>query len=213
MTYQHIIWDWNGTLLDDVHLCIDIVNGLLKSHNNRQLDLDTYRTVFDFPILTYYQRVGFDFSIETFEALCDKFISTYHRRVVECGLQEGAVAILEALQQKGLQHSVLSAAEQKGLDMMVDKFRVRHFFGEVVGLSDNFARSKVENGKQLIQRLDMPPQQVLFIGDTYHDFEVAESIGVDCVLIPNGHHSIEKLKKSKAEILQNLSDLPTFLKL
>ncbi len=57
-----IVWDWNGTLLNDVDLCFSCINRLLVSHDLKPLDtLSQYREVFTFPIEDYYKRVGFDF--------------------------------------------------------------------------------------------------------------------------------------------------------
>ena len=105
MKYKHIIWDWNGTLLDDVHLTIEIVNTLLVDHNDLQLNINSYREVFDFPIIDYYTKVGFDFERESFESLCNRFIATYDTRVQECYLHTGAKATLSTLARKG-NHSI-----------------------------------------------------------------------------------------------------------
>lgn len=211
MQYKQIIWDWNGTLLNDVWLTIEIVNDLLKNHNQRVLNLETYRDIFDFPVRLYYERAGFDFNKESFEYLCEKFMGQYHHRVMECVLHTEARMVLNHLSQKGYQHAVLSAAEQNSLDMMVNHFQVRPFFTEVVGLSDYYARSKVENGLTMLQKMEVAPQEVVFIGDTFHDYEVAERMSVDCILIPQGHHSLQKLQCSKAKVVDSLAELLSLL--
>jgi len=204
--YQHIIWDWNGTLLNDVWLSVDIVNSMLESHNDLQLNPSSYRDIFDFPIKGYYTRLGFDFEKESFESLCDKFISYYDRRVEECSLHNGARSIINQLDEMQIGQSVLSAAEQGLLESMVKKFSVSRYFKDVSGLADNFARSKVENGKQMITNLGVNPNEVVLIGDTTHDFEVAEAIGVDCILVSHGHHPKEKLA-AKAPVVDSFNEL------
>ena len=62
-----IIWDWNGTLLDDVELCINSMNLLLKERNLQALTIDRYREIFTFPVKEYYQKAGFNFKTENFE--------------------------------------------------------------------------------------------------------------------------------------------------
>ena len=51
--YQHIIWDWNGTLLNDVKLCADIMNNLLKTRSLPTITLEKYREIFTFPVKDY----------------------------------------------------------------------------------------------------------------------------------------------------------------
>ena len=67
MKYKHVIWDWNGTLVDDTWLFVDIMNGVLKDRNLQGITLDDYRNVFDFPVQDYYTKLGFNFSEEAFE--------------------------------------------------------------------------------------------------------------------------------------------------
>ena len=81
---SHVIWDWNGTLLDDVWLCVDIINAMLGRRGVPALDRERYRRIFDFPVPIYYERAGFDFSRETFAAAADEFCDEAARRVGEC---------------------------------------------------------------------------------------------------------------------------------
>ncbi len=63
MRTECLIWDWNGTLLDDVTLCNDCLNQLLEAHGYPQrYDRAGYRELFGFPIEDYYRCAGFDFS-------------------------------------------------------------------------------------------------------------------------------------------------------
>ena len=65
--YTHVIWDWNGTLLDDNWLCVEVMNTLLSSRNLPLLTLERYRDIFDFPVKNYYEKLGFNFKKESFE--------------------------------------------------------------------------------------------------------------------------------------------------
>ncbi len=211
MKYKHIIWDWNGTLLDDVWLCVEIVNGLLETHEQSNITEDFHRNNFDFPIEGYYRELGFDFEKESFQILTNKFIGTYSTRVKECNLHQNSSEILDHLANKGCTQSILSAAEQGILNEMVTHFGLTSFFGKILGLSDNLARSKVEIGKEKIKDLNADPKEVVYIGDTFHDFEVAEHIGVDSILISHGHHSTKKLESAQVSIVSSLSELRTIL--
>ena len=70
--YTHIIWDWNGTLLDDVDWCVRSVNKMLEKRKKSRLKaLCDYHNVFCFPIIEYYKNVGFDLDYESFEELAE----------------------------------------------------------------------------------------------------------------------------------------------
>jgi len=204
---RHVIWDWNGTLLDDAWLCRDIMNGMLRRRDMPTLTEERYRDLFDFPVIDYYRRVGFDFERESFEELGTEFIVEYERRRLEAGLQEGARETLETLRRRGVTQSVLSAYKQNTLEEMVSYFGLRDYFLALIGLNDHYAAGKLENARQWIARLDYGPHEVMLIGDTVHDHEVAREIGVDCVLLACGHHSEEKLKTCGVPVLNSLGSL------
>ncbi len=210
--YQHIIWDWNGTLLNDVHLCIDLVNQLLQDHQKPILNLTSYHEVFDFPVIDYYRKIGFDFNHTPFATLCDRFIGAYDEQIRNCDLHADAKSILQHTQSQGIGQSILSAAKHDSLLDIVQHYEVAAYFEKVSGLHNNQAGSKVDNGKRLIQSLSINPTQVLLVGDTTHDAEVAHAIGVDCALIPIGHHPQKRLAQvPHARVLPSLMDLKKLL--
>ena len=86
--YTHILWDWNGTLLDDMWLCVDVINVLLKKYNKPVLSLIDYQKHFDFPVKDYYERIGFDFKQTPFEIVGTEFINGYYKRWQECKLHK-----------------------------------------------------------------------------------------------------------------------------
>ena len=209
--YQHIIWDWNGTLFDDAWLCVDVMNGVLERRNMPKLTLERYQEVFDFPVKDYYKRLGFDFDTEPFEISGTEFIVEYEKRRHEASLQPNAKEVLQKISDIGITQSLLSAYKQETLEELVDYFDLRPFFIKILGLDNHYAYGKIENGKQWMSTLRFKPHEVLFIGDTVHDHEVAEAIGADCVLIPSGHHTREKLETCGVPILRSLEDVLPFL--
>ena len=75
--YETIIWDWNGTLLNDLTLCVAITNKILTNHDIGYMDEKRYKDIFGFPITDYYRKIGVDLNKEPFELLTEKFISNY----------------------------------------------------------------------------------------------------------------------------------------
>jgi phosphoglycolate phosphatase len=205
--YKHIIWDWNGTLFDDAWLCISVMNEILSRRGMMPMTPERYETIFDFPVMDYYRRAGFDFAVDPFEQLSDEFIEGYYDRFGDCKLRSGTVEVLDAGQEKGLTMSILSAMEQKALDKMMKHFELEHYFVTVDGLQNHHAAGKVEIAKRWIGESELSPDEIVYIGDTVHDYEVAEAIGIDCYLIHSGHHSVERLAVLGVPIIDKLSDL------
>ena len=202
-----IIWDWNGTLLNDLGLCIDSINALLKKRSLKLLDHASYKEVFSFPVKNYYEIIGFDFSKEDFEIPAKEFIDLYDSSVKNCPLHFSAVEILEFFRQKKYPQFVLSAMKQPMLGKTLKHNGIFPFFEGVAGLNDHYAVSKVERGKELLNEFNIDVQNTWMIGDTDHDFEVARELGIRCILVADGHQSEERLKETGAEVVSSLSEL------
>ena len=202
-----IVWDWNGTLLNDTKLCVRTMNEMLKKRNLRQLSVDEYKNVFSFPVKEYYQKIGFDFTVEPFEIPALEFIDLYNDRVKTCQLHDHSITVLQHFQAIGIRQFILSAMQQDTLVQCLEEQHINHFFEFVSGLDNHFAVSKLENGHQLIAELKLNTTQLLLIGDTVHDFEVARELGCQCVLIANGHQSRKILEKTGVLVIDEIKQL------
>jgi len=207
LKYAHIIWDWNGTLLNDAWLCVEVMNSMLSDRDLPTLSLQKYRTIFDFPVRDYYNKLGFDFTVEPFEAVGMEFMIMYNLRQNECSLYSEAPEVLETMKKKGYKQYILSAREENELKLETSKLGVAQYFDSVVGLKDHFAHGKSDIGKTLLSAINVPAEKIVFIGDTNHDAEVAASLGIDCILIPNGHHSEERILGCGVPVAYSLNEL------
>jgi phosphoglycolate phosphatase len=199
-----IIWDWNGTLLDDMQLCIEITNSMLREEGlHLRLTNDTYQAAFGFPIRAYYERLGFDTSGNRFPALATRFITEYDARVVECALHPGAKAELERHHARGAAQTILTAARSDSVQALVQHFGIDHLLDEIVGLDDHFAHGKIDLGRRWLAERGIDPKNAALVGDTLHDHEVATALGIECFLVAHGHHSHERLSTSGCTVLRN----------
>ena len=205
--YKHIIWDWNGTLFDDTWLCVSVINGLLARRNLPTLTIETYRAIFTFPVRDYYQTIGLDFGQDSFEDLSIEFMAQYEARRNECTLYPHARSALTHIKQAGPGQSILSAYPHHDLVNVVRRFELENFFERLVGLGDIYATSKVELGQNWMRELGHAQSEVLLIGDTVHDFEVAQAIGADCILVAGGHNSKERLHQCAVRVVDSLQEI------
>jgi len=190
-----LIWDWNGTILDDTDLCLEIENELLNERGMRPITKDWYLSNFSFPIRAYYERMGYTFETESYLDVSERFMARYTARCAECALRAGVRNVLEQAQRRGIKQTLLSVTEQSELRKETSRFGVCGFFSEVLGTDDALGFSKVERAKAYLGRIGIEPKDALFIGDTDHDVEAANAVGCACVLLEGGHQSREVLER------------------
>ena len=208
---KHIIWDWNGTMLDDRWLTIAAINIVLARRNMAELTEDRYLQLFTFPVIEYYQRLGFDFDKEPFSVSGSEFINEYNARAFEPQLHDGIIDLIAELNENGVSHSILSASSQKILNKLAKHHNINHYFIAVLGQDNHYAYGKIETGKMWINKLGIAPKNTLFIGDTEHDLEVANAIGSHCALLSWGHSSTERLENRGINVFDAMSDLKSWI--
>ena len=202
-----IIWDWNGTLLDDLDLSLESVNVLLKERNIPTLSIEKYKDIFGFPVVDYYVKAGFDFEKEAFEVPAKQYVKLYAAGASELKLFPDVVDTLTFFKENNYRQIVLSAMKDDNLKLMIHNAEISHFFDGIFGIKDNYAREKVSLGKQVVENLKLNPAECLMIGDTLHDAEVSEQCGFNCILFSGGHVSKQRLETKGKKIINSLSEL------
>jgi phosphoglycolate phosphatase len=202
-----IIWDWNGTLLDDAEICRKAINTMLKRRNLPELSLERYRDVFTFPVIEYYKEIGFDFTFEGWEPVAMEFINLYLNALPGCGLTPDAVKTLETFKKKGYRQAIISAMQHDALLKSVSELGIHEYFDFIGGIGDHYANSKIENARKYLEEAGLNPSQITLIGDTLHDSEVATELKCKCILVATGHQSYNKLNSTRFPVLNNLSEI------
>lgn len=206
-----IIWDWNGTLLNDVKYCLDILNNLLIENNLYPITIEQYREIFTFPVKDYYSKAGFDFSKKSFEELGSIFMENYEKNKCSLNLFEKALDTLKHFHSKGIEQYLLSAYKQDNLEEMLEHFGIKGFFNKIKGLDNIYAWGKTELGISLTKEILHPKENILLIGDTIHDEEVAKEMNIKSIIISNGHQSAEKLHSNGSLVIEDIKFLKDFI--
>lgn len=195
--YTHLVWDFNGTLLNDVEEDLLSANELLANHGLPLLkDPEAYREVFGFPIIEYYRRLGFDFEKTPYEQLAVEWVEIYNRRSSHAQLYPQVRQTLEAVARRGIPQLILSATHLRMLERQIEALGIRTCFSEVLGLDNIHAHSKT--ALAVTWRAQNPAAVPLLVGDTEHDLETARAMGADCILVAGGHRPRAALEQAGA---------------
>ena len=202
---RQILWDWNGTLLDDLAYGMRVRNSTFPAFGLPAIDsVEEYHRQFTFPIRLYYERAGV--TDENFVEVAHAWMGEYVRGFSNVQLHPDAQEVLEAFAKAGLKQVVLSATKRDMLEEQIAHFPIRHYFSSVLGLGDIYAGSKEDIGRQYLQTCGIAPRETLMIGDTLHDADVAQAIGANCVLVSRGHQSRETLLTAGVPVVDSLTE-------
>ena len=206
---EHFLFDWNGTLQDDLHAAVAGTNAILADQGKPPVDEARYRALFSFPARGCYEALGIDVEHHDWVALCERFFSVFSSDPT-VRLFPGAVEALRALRAAGAGLSIVSSSEENELERALARHGVRHLFGAVSGHADAAAGSKVDRARALFAELGLAPSAVCMVGDTGHDKEVADALGCGCVLVASGYESRERLARRGAPVLDSVAALPAW---
>ncbi len=210
MKYTHLIWDFNGTILDDVKIGIAAANILLE---RRGLPLiageEEYKRLFGFPVIEYYKVLGFNFEKESYDDVAVEWVREYLLRAPNAPIHRGVKETMNAVKSFGVSQILLSASKLEMLKEQVSHLGLSDVFSEIYGLDNVNAGSKKSLAEQL--RVNHPNGRFLFVGDTDHDYEVSRAAGGDCLLFAGGHQSKERLCAFGCPVIGSLSEIISYL--
>ena len=205
-----VLWDWNGTLIADVPHVVNVNNVVFDAYGYRHTTEEEYRRLFRFPVRDYYLAYGV--SAEDFPVIAREWNRIYVEGFDQVPLAPHVPETLGRFRAAGFRQVILSASQVDQLRAQVARFReLDGMFNEVLGIGDVYASSKVQIAKDFLARSGVDPADAVFIGDTSHDAEVAQAIGVKCFLISGGHQMDEVLNGTGATVLRNLKDAADLL--
>lgn len=210
--YNCIIWDWNGTLLDDVTASLRSVNDMLSKRGMSPIGIERYRECIDVPIRGFYEKV-FDLDNENYDELLSEYNDRYLFYLADCNLSKGAREVLSYVADSGIRQIIVSSCEKNQLLSEVKKYGILEYFDAVLGADGFHAVSKVERAKNYLETFgDRENMRFLAVGDLLHDLEMAVNIGAECVLIDSGHEDRTRLNSSGAVIMDSFKKIQSFIK-
>jgi len=210
MKYKNILWDWNGTILNDTPVAFEATNILLKRYNYPTITFEYYRDNVDTPIVNFYSKI-FDLTKENMDTLDNEWCVLYNQLSEKIQLQIGVEALLIKCKEQGCHQAVLSAFRTDEIAKFASKLSVKNYFKAILGTQNIVMESKTMRGKKYMQDNNLKAEETLYIGDTVHDCDTAVGLGVDCVLMSNGQQSKKLLIKCGVPVFDSFENLIEWL--
>lgn len=209
---KHIIWDFNGTLLNDTQLSLDVDNNVFEKLGIPGITLDDYRNNMTMPVRDFYPTVGVDYSIHSYETIARLWLDEFNQKAVGVGLVSGALDAIRFFHGQGRSQSVLSASYEPSLRKQCEALGLTPYMADISGLEDESASKKTEIGRRQLRELGLKGRDVVLIGDMLTDAHLAEDLGADCILVSWGHNDLKRLLSSGLPVARDFGELEEILK-
>ncbi len=201
----HLVWDWNGTLLDDLSLVVEATNASLALFGAGPTTADAHRREFRRPVSAYYADVlGRPVDEAEFGRLDRVFHEVYARGLPACALTADAAGALAAWTDS---QSLLSMWFHDELVPVVDRYGLRGYFARVDGLRATIGGGpKAPHLAAHLAALGRSGPECVLIGDSVDDAAAAEAVGAACVLYTGGFTDRDRLAATGHPVAETLTD-------
>lgn len=204
---KYVIFDFNGTILDDVDVCVKAENYTIAHFGLQRgpLSKEEYLRIFTFPVQKYYENVGFDWSVNSYAEVGLYWFDWYRKLRDEYRVYDGVTQLLSDNHSRGLKNVLLSASSLIELRKQLKELEIDAYFDEVLGIDNIYAGSKIDIALEWIR--DKDPCECMMVGDTLHDLQTAKAMGVECVLVAGGHQAKEILVANHDRVVDDIREV------
>lgn len=208
---KHVIWDFNGTLLDDVALAVWCDNQVFAEMDLPPISMETYRREMRVPLTDFYHGLGVDLQRYPYEEINLSFQRLFAAHFDRAPLREGALDTLQNLQETGLTQSIVSATYEPALLTQTDSLGLTPWMQRITGLLDQLAGHKKDRAGWHMDHLSLQPKDVVLVGDTLGDAELAAHLGCRCILLAGGHTDAARLGNAGYPLVQSMAEIAALL--
>ena len=202
---MHVVWDWNGTLLDDLHVVLAAVNEGVSEHRDAPVSLEDYRDSYTRPVKRFYDSLfGYEVSESVWREIDRRFHDAYRQMIGSVRLAGDAIAALDLVVSHRASQSLLSMYPHAELVPVVRSHGIEDRFTRVDGLRGEPGDRKSAYLAAHLGALGLAPDETVVIGDTPDDADAARSVGSACVLYDGGSHHRRELEATGAPIAGSL---------
>ncbi|WP_329037890.1 HAD hydrolase-like protein [Streptomyces sp. NBC_00178] len=204
----HLVWDWNGTLLDDIDAVLGATNAAFAEVDLAPLTLEQYRETYCVPIPRFYERLmGRLPTPAEWERMDALFHRHYAEQRVACGLTAGVEELLARWSRGGRSQSLLSMYGHEHLVPVVRGYGIERHFVRVDGRTGPSGGSKAQHMERHFEVLgDVSPSRAVVIGDAVDDAVAAAHVGARAVLYTGGSHSRGSLEAAGVPVVDTLAE-------
>jgi phosphoglycolate phosphatase len=207
-----IVFDWDGTLMDSEAQIVSCLHAAIHDLSLEPMDDETVRNVIGLGL-----REAIDTLVPGRDAAFHQAFVEHYRRYWFASqgsrLFAGVREMLEACLQQGFQLGIATGKSRRGLDRVLQETALEGMFVATRCADEAPSKPHPQMLLDMMELLDVKPQQTIMVGDTEYDMEMATNAGAGKVAITSGVHSRERLERhAPMTSLGQVCELPAWMR-
>lgn len=204
----HIIWDWNGTLLDDNDANLAALNQVCAQFGRPPVTLESWRAMFRRPLIPCYEELlGRRIDVAEWDRLNEVYADRYLELLPESPLAAGVPEVLRLWGQAGRTQSLLSMAGHEHVRELIIERELEAFFTRVDGRPPGAEHeSKTEHLVRHVAEQGIDPAASVLIGDIDDDARAAEAAGARAILVTTGLMDRPRLEATGHPVVDSVAE-------
>jgi phosphoglycolate phosphatase len=203
--YKLAIFDFDGTLVDSAPGIVEVMKDVVEEMGYSQELLEQWSHLIGVPLVRQAELLFPDRDAQFHHDLAEHYRKKYDEKVIEiCPLFPGLTDMLHQLTQQQVTITIATSKRRHLVDEVVDHHGLTHYFKMIVGALDvTHHKPHPESVHLTMKALGAGPHEVVVIGDSTFDLDMAKNAGVDSIGVTTGIHTAELLKKSDPKHICN----------
>jgi phosphoglycolate phosphatase-like HAD superfamily hydrolase/ADP-ribose pyrophosphatase YjhB (NUDIX family) len=191
---RNIIFDWSGTLVDDLPAVLDASNYVLRRADRPEMTLDEFRSEFCLPFTLFYDKHIPEKSLTELEGW-------FHERFAQvqdsvCALPHAA-EFLQFCREREIRTFLLSTVSRPYYEIQARETG----FGDYIQTPYLNVWDKRKKIGEILSENQLHPEETLFIGDMEHDIETAKHGGIHSCAVLTGYNTVDQLRAAEPDVI------------
>ena len=199
MSYDLVVFDWDGTLMDSTRMIARCLQQACRDVGTKVPTEDEALFVIGLNIQDTFKLVVPELDEAGRARLADRYRHHFLASEHEAPLYGGVREMLADLHGRGRRLAVATGKARRGLDRALDATGLRDWFEATRCADEGFAKPHPGMLLMLLELTGVEPARALMVGDTTHDLELAANAGIDAVAVSYGAHHEELLSTRPAK--------------
>lgn len=209
--YKVIIWDFNGTIIDDIDAALASVNDMLERRSLPTINFEQYASYVDTPIIKFYEHIFDDLYSMDFDIIAREFNEGYEKHLGRKPVMKHAEEALEYFNSIGKLQTVISATHIDKVNRRLKEFGLTEYFDKILAHNNLIAEDKTHLAVKYFAEKNIKAEEAIVIGDCVADYKMAKTLGCDCVLTTQGHQSRKEFALTDAVVIDSLLELKNII--